>query len=351
MTTNLRKRCTKSANCGFFRRRMLVVLGAFDFASLIISVAPSSRCAPPPLLHAAAPSAAELMLVACKVARLAEVQEMPLALRMPSTFALVDAAFEALPQVGAVAREGGPDDECQLYDALVEGLDSRLTEVCDSLGGLDGLTPQQREGLVAGVVEVLFGDSILTEQTWAAVDSGEQPPPREAPFAPPLIDPERLSALAGSWAETLELGEGEARELLDGVARAISTSMPWPVARPLARKLYDESERLHAHMRLLVAQALPLPEEVLRLPERSRDSLVLAVLEAALESCNLYALESALLTTMAQALLRSEHSAGAEADEPALESRARLAWQIIQHDREGQRLRDRLTAMEGAGGG
>ena len=138
---------------------MLVVLGAFDFASLIISVAPSSRCAPPPLLHAAAPSAAELMLVACKVARLAEVQEMPLALRMPSTFALVDAAFEALPQVGAVAREGGPDDECQLYDALVEGLDSRLTEVCDSLGGSDGLTPQQREGLVAGVVEVLFGDA------------------------------------------------------------------------------------------------------------------------------------------------------------------------------------------------
>ena len=39
--------------------------------------------------------------------------------------------------------------------------------------------------------------------------------------------------------------------------RALDDALPWPIRKPLSNKMYDEFERLHSHMKLMVAQALP----------------------------------------------------------------------------------------------
>eukprot|EP00967_Tisochrysis_lutea_P056983 scaffold72180_cov31-Tisochrysis_lutea.AAC.3 len=97
----------------------------------------------------------------------------------------------------------------------------------------------------------------------------------------------------------------------------LSSVLPWPVLLPLSDKNYDDAERLHAHMRLMLAQALPAPESTTAIAAMSspmRNSLMVEVVDAVLQSFNLYALETTLMAVAAEAVLGpNQHVIGAAA--------------------------------------
>ena len=140
--------------------RHLMLCAAALTSAMTLRVAPT--CVPP--------TSVELLLAACKVARLPEVQVMPAPLRLPSTYGLVSAAFAELPRLRekAAAPASNADDPCAEWDALVEGLEAQLLR---DVGGARGsLSAAQHASLVRAVVEVLFGDSLLTEMAWSYME-------------------------------------------------------------------------------------------------------------------------------------------------------------------------------------
>ena len=136
------------------------------------------------------PTSVELLLAACKVARLPEVQAVPAPLRLPSTYGLVSAAFAELPRLRekAAAPASDPDDPCAEWDALVEGLEAQL--IRDAGGARGSLSAAQHASLVRAVVEVLFGDSLLTEMAWCYMEDAPDESKRSS-CAPILSDQAR----------------------------------------------------------------------------------------------------------------------------------------------------------------
>ena len=67
---------------------------------------------------------------------------------------------------------------------------------------------------------------------------------------------QRVSELASTWAENLEISEAEAARSVTETAEALQALLPWPLVKPLAEDLHKDFERLHAHMRLMLVQAL-----------------------------------------------------------------------------------------------
>ena len=66
---------------------------------------------------------------------------------------------------------------------------------------------------------------------------------------------QRVSELACTWAENLEISEAEAARSVTETAEALQALLPWPLVKPLAEDLHKDVERLHAHMRLMLVQA------------------------------------------------------------------------------------------------
>ena len=334
-------------------------------------------------------------------------------------------------------------------DETVAALGTELgTNPAGGGGPADGLTLPQREGLISAVVETLFGEAFITERTWAIVDAASEAPMMMSPVEstaphglpskrpPPLVDPASFDELVETWTEDLQQPREQARrpffllfarglcpallvllfrwsrslatptarwtptpkptlappplqveQLVGGLIRQLDGVLPWPVTRPLNAKDYTECERLHSHMRLLIAQSLTAGvsrdagmEPALQLGDKARSTLVLEVVEAVLVSFNLYSLESALLAVAAQALLEphaptleaaraavagAAHGnggegppvgAGTRGDGEALEGdalrcaleqeRARLVWRLDQHGREGRRMRRQAQQID-----
>ena len=289
----------------------------------------------------APPTTAELLLAACKVTRLPEAQRLPAALRLTSTTSVVAAAFEQLPALGCEVGKGG--DIVEMWDALIAGLTDRLRLERESgsgdadghgsangkgsakgggegggKGGFEATSPSsaqlelsthQQNELTRAIVDVLFGDPLLTEMSWGYLNAdsdadseGGRGVRTPQGSAAPILPSERRAELIAAWAETLERPEEEAQRLVESLMGQLQGALPIPISLPLGEKLYQDAERLHAHMRLMVAQSLTLPPLSPPLSPALADALALDVLDAVLGECNLFALESSLMALLADAL-------------------------------------------------
>jgi len=312
------------------------------------------------------PSTAEVLLVTCKVARLPEVQQVPRALRLCSTFELVSYAFEELPSICEASSNllSPGKDACEQWDELIEQLTRRLEDKTDR----GPLSSSQHEELIRAVVEVLFGDSLVAELTDEIISQlmPDSSPDEALPASMPssgstasalatlmqgkgaaMGEVDRREALVDKWSAQLERDAHEISEIVDGLLAQLESALPWAVRKPLCGKLYDEFERLHAHMRLMLAQALVFPLMTEPLSARQQDALVLDLIDGVLSELNLYSHECSTLALMAEATAqqrRSAHRTTAADSDDAL--RAGLQWQVEQHERQLRKLRQHITELD-----
>ena len=68
-----------------------------------------------------------------------------------------------------------------------------------------------------------------------------------------------MSGRATNWAENLDISDEAAARSVHETAEALQALLPWPLVQPLAEDLHKDFERLHAHMRLMLVQALESP--------------------------------------------------------------------------------------------
>ena len=156
-----------------------------------------------------------------------------------------------------------------------------------------------------------------------------------------------LSQLLEELTKQLDLPAERVEPLVEALLRALDDALPWPIRKPLSNKMYDEFERLHAHMKLMVAQALPLPPTTgvpppTPLTAQQADALVLGVLDVALDELNLYALECAVMALMAASLVDGDEM-------PADDSLEAVDRSIAEAEAELRRLRQRREVLAAEG--
>ena len=336
---------------------MLLLIPLFAATYALHRAPPPSRRGAPAMSLARAPTPAELLLATCKAARLPEVQGLPRELRLESTHALVSAAYAALPSVRDVAQEAETAaDRYLVWDGVVEGLTQALVGATPPPAALDA---EEHEDLVRAVVEVLFGDALLADLAWELLLGAEPAAPRAADAGDSglltpaaafvrVVDGEKRGEVVEELTKQLDLPAERVAPLVEALLRALDDALPWPIRKPLSNKMYDEFERLHAHMKLMVAQALPLPPTTgvpppTPLTAQQADALVLGVLDVALDELNLYALECAVMALMAASLVDEAPGAGADDSLEAVEA------SIREHEAELRRLRQRREALAAEG--
>ena len=169
-----------------------------------------------------------------------------------------------------------------------------------------------------------------------------------------------MSELASTWAENLDISEAEAARSVTETAEALQALLPWPLVKPLTEDLHKDFERLHAHMRLMLVQALESPRLNDFRSEGQRDALALDVLDAVLSELNSYSHECAVMAVVIDALAaRRDHTGAAPAadldwvdgavamDEQTLrEARAVLGAEVDQQRRNLRELEERLAEMD-----
>ncbi|KAL1527912.1 hypothetical protein AB1Y20_009292 [Prymnesium parvum] len=325
---------------------------------------------PPPPRPLRLPSTPEMLLITCKVARLPEVQQVPRSLRLRSAYSLVACAFEELPSICAASDVLYPgSDPCLQWDELIDQLTRRLDEKTEA----GPLSRSQHRDLIRAVVEVIFGDSLVADFTDEIVGAmmpeestrweGMAGQPAAAKGAAGVgalgglmqtkgtadgVD--RREALVEKWSAQLERCPSEVGCIVDTLLLQLEGAMPWPVRTALCTKQYDEFERLHAHMRLMLAQALVLPPLRDPLTESQQDALVLDLLERVLGELNLYAHECGTLVLMAEAIAQARAPSivtlPPDATQAAVEAlRAGLQWEVELHERRLRELRVRIDAL------
>jgi len=143
---------------------------------------------------------------------------------------------------------------------------------------------------------------------------------------------------------------------VDSLLAQLEVALPWAVRKPLCGKMYDEFERLHAHMRLMLAQALVFPVLPEPLTESQQDALVLDIIDSSLGELNLYSHECSTLALMAEALAQGKlpfsEVVSAEAATKPGQSRetlrtfcSGLQWEVEQHERRLRELRPQIEAL------